>query len=87
MKLLNKSGNGLSHSLQIEKNGKKENQNYFIAIGQVLDVPEEIAKVWLKIPGVEKFVEVEDLAKIEEENKKLKAELEKSKNKNKKNKK
>lgn len=68
MKILNKCGNGLCHSL----NGKI----YFLAHDTMGDIPEEAAKVWLKIPGVTEFVAPEDLEKLKAENKALKAKAE-----------
>lgn len=64
MKLINRSGNGLSHII--------EREVYYIANGAIGDVPEAVAKVWLKIKGVEEYADVEEL-------KKVKAELEKAK--------
>lgn len=86
MKLINKTSNNLSH-LEGDK-------YYFLAVGKIEDVPEEIAKIWLKINGVEKYVspadlerakkEAEEKAKaekkaLEEENAKLKKQLEATK--------
>lgn len=86
MKLINKTSNNLSH-LEGDK-------YYFLAVGKIDDVPEEIAKIWLKINGVEKYVspadlerakkEAEEKAKaekkaLEEENAKLKKQLEATK--------
>lgn len=83
MKLLNKSTNGLSHIVTEIVNGKPVEKTYFLGIGQNLDVPEEVAKIWLKIKGVEKYVSPEDLTKLEakkdEEIAKLKKELAESK--------
>lgn len=87
MKLLNKSGNGLSHTIKKIVNGKEESKYFFLAIGKVIDVPEEIANLWLKIKGVEKYVAPEDLAEIEakkdKEIEKLKKELAEAKKDNK----
>lgn len=82
MKLYNKSGNGLMHTL--------DGGNYVLAQGGVADVPKEVANVWLKIKGVEKYIEPADLEKaakeaeekakaerkaLEDENAELKAKL------------
>lgn len=82
MRLINKGTNPLKH-------GKIS-----LAKGAVADVPDEIAKIWLEIRGVEAYVAPVDVekakaeaqAKAEEEKKayeveiqKLKAELEKVK--------
>ena len=83
MKLINKSSNNISH-LEGDK-------YYFLAVGKVEDIPEKIAKIWLKINGVEEYVSLEDIEKakkeaeakakaekkaLEEENAKLKKQLE-----------
>ena len=49
MKLINNSDCALSH-------GK-----YVLAVGEVLDVPENVAKVWQKYAGVRPYVSPEDL--------------------------
>lgn len=68
MKIFNKSGNGLSHSL----NGKI----YALANDTIGIIPDEVAKVWLKIKGVTEYVAPEDLAKLKAENEALKAKVE-----------
>ena len=47
----------------------------FINAGEVKDLDDKTAKHLLNQPNVEEYVDKEDLKKIEEENKKLKAEL------------
>lgn len=69
MKLINRSGNGLSHLV--------ERQVYFIANGAVGDVPDAVAKVWLKIKGVEEYADVEELKKIKAELEEVKKEVKK----------
>lgn len=95
MKIYNKSGNGLSHVLHMkDKEGKISSETYFIQNGGIGEVHKEIADIWLKIKGVEEYVEPADVEKakkeaeakaksekkmLEDENAKLKAELEKLK--------
>lgn len=79
MKLINNSANPLVHGI------------YKLPKDAVADIPDEIAKEWLKIAGIKQYVEAADLEKaakdakaeadakvkaVEDENKKLKAELE-----------
>lgn len=47
----------------------------FIGAGEVKELDDKTAKHLLNQPNVEEYVDKEDLKKIEEENKKLKAEL------------
>lgn len=77
MKLHNRCGNGLSHILQVKEGEKVKNVTYFIANGDFGEVPEEVAKIWLNIPGVSEYVEPEDLKKAEAEAKEKQAALEK----------
>lgn len=63
MKLLNKSGNNLSHTLIV----KNEPKVYLLANGKHADVPQEIAEIWLKFNGVEKYIEPQDLEKAAKE--------------------
>ena len=65
MKIFNKCGNGLLHNL----NG----EIYFVANDAMVEVPDTVAKVWLKINGVTEYVALEDLEKLKAENKALKA--------------
>lgn len=67
MKLYNKSGNGLQHGT-----GK---EIYLLPNGKTAEIPNEIAKKWLKIPGVEKYIAPADLEKAAKE---AKAEAEKA---------
>lgn len=67
MKLINKTMNTLQHG------------EHFLRVNAVEDIPEDIAKIWLKINGVEEYVEPADLAKLEKENEKLKKQLEAAK--------
>lgn len=43
----------------------------------ILEVPQEVADSWLKIPGIIEYVEPKKVKEIEAENAKLKAELNK----------
>lgn len=69
MKVINRSQFNLSHALEKEvklKDGtiRIEQQPYFLPIGATLEIPDEIAKIWLKFKGVEKVI---DRAEIEAE--------------------
>lgn len=77
MKVYNKSGNGLSHSLK----GKI----YYIANDTIEEIPDDIANIWLKISGVTEYVAPEDLAKLKAENEALKAKAKKTAKKTTKN--
>lgn len=79
MKLINNSENGLMHSLA----GKM----YFLAKGATADIPQDIAKIWLRIKGIKEYIEPKDLEKakveaeaLKEEVKKLKEDIAKAKN-------
>lgn len=63
MKIINKNEYSIMYGLD------------FIKAGEVKDVDDKTAKHLLNQPNVEEYVDKEDLKKIEEENKKLKAEL------------
>ena len=67
MKLINKTKNTLQHGEE------------FLRVGEIKDIPEAIAKIWLKLDGIEEYVEPADLAKLEKENEKLKKQLEAAK--------
>lgn len=54
----------------------------FIKPGEVVDVPNEVAKLLLKQPGVIEYVSKEQVADLEKDNEKLKQELELEKAKN-----
>ena len=64
MKIYNKCGNGLSHSYK--------GNIYFLANGNIGEFPDEVAKTWLNIQGVEEYVAPEDLAKLKAEIEELK---------------
>lgn len=75
MKLINNGTNPLAHG------------DYKLPKGGVADIPDNIAKDWLKIPGIKQYVSTEDLATVtqkadtekkalQDEIAKLKAELE-----------
>lgn len=94
MKLYNKNKNGFSHTVQSKvKTADGEvikPITYTLAAGATADVPDEVAEIWLKIEGVEKYIAPEDLkkaqkqaeAKAKEEIDKLSKELETVKTEN-----
>ena len=49
MRILNNSKLNLSHD------------KYYLEVGKSLDVPKEVAEIWLKFDGVEKFIAPEDI--------------------------
>lgn len=77
MKIENKSGHGLSHIVVDDKNKKT---TYFCKNGEYVEVPDEIAKLWLKIDGVKEYADPAELQKLKEEIAELK-ETKKSKKK------
>ena len=72
MKLHNKAKHAFQHSVADEIEGVKIIE---IGAGEIKDIPEEIAKVWLKTGEVVEFVEPKQAKALEDENAKLKAEL------------
>ena len=76
MKLQNKAKHAFQHSYMDDKQAL---QIIEILPGEIKDIPEEIAKVWLKTGDVVEFVEPKEAKALEDENAKLKAELEKLK--------
>lgn len=70
MKIENKSGNGLRHTI-ISKDNKKT--TYFCKNGGTLEVPDDIAKLWLKIDGVQEYADPEEVKKLKQEIIELKA--------------
>ena len=62
MKLINNSMNNLSHG------------EYYLAIGSIEELPEEIAKLWLSFEGVTQYYSAEDIEA--EKEKAVKAALE-----------
>lgn len=71
MKIINNSENAICHGLPSQSN----KGFYRLEVGKVLDVPEDIAKLWLKIKGVEEYAAPDDVKKAEKENAELKAKL------------
>lgn len=69
MKIINNSENAICHGLPLQKNF------YRVEVGKVLDVPEEVAKLWLKIKGVEEYAAPSDVKKAEAKVKELEAKL------------
>lgn len=63
MLLINNSRNPLSH------------EDYKLPKGKTADIPEHIAKIWLDIPGVKKYIEPAEAEKAEKEAKAREAEL------------
>ena len=55
MRLINNSKCNLSHD------------KYYLGIGKTLDVPEAIAKKWLAIDGINRFISPEDVEKEKEQ--------------------
>lgn len=76
MKLQNKARHAFQHSYMDEKSVL---QIIEIQAGEIKDIPEEVAKVWLKSGEVVEFVEPKEAKALEDENAKLKAELAKLK--------
>lgn len=72
MKLYNKNTYGFSH-LKIDDNRKKT----LITINaqEIKEIPDDVAEIWLKYNGVEKYVEPEDVEKLKAELEKAKAEV------------
>lgn len=56
MKLINNSDNALCH-------GDVKGDFYRLEVGKVLDVPKNIAKIWLGYKGVARHVDAEDIEK------------------------
>lgn len=73
MKLHNKAKHAFQHSIADEIEGVKIIE---IGAGEVKDIPEDIAEIWLKTGEVVEFVEPKEAKALENENAKLKAELE-----------
>lgn len=49
MKLINNSKNNLSYD------------KYYLAIGGIVDVPEEVAKLWLNFEGITQYYSADDI--------------------------
>lgn len=63
MLLINNSRNPLSH------------EDYKLPKGKTADIPEHIAKIWLEIPGVKKYIEPAEAEKAQKEAKAREVEL------------
>lgn len=63
MLLINNSRNPLSH------------EDYKLPKGKTTDIPEHIAKIWLEIPGVKKYIEPAEAEKAQKEAEAREAEL------------
>lgn len=70
IKVKNNSENNLQHGCEIANETV-----YKLVVGEVLELPDEIAKIWLTIPGVVEYVEPKDVKKIEEQAKEEKKAL------------
>lgn len=53
MKLINNSKNAMMHQI-----GK---DFLVLEVGKVLEVPEDVAKIWLKYPGIQPYATPEDI--------------------------
>ena len=73
MKIINNSENALCHGLPSPTN----KGFYRVEVGKILEVPDEIGKLWLKIKGVEEYAAPEEVKKAEEKVKELEAKIEK----------
>lgn len=71
MKIINNSENALCHGLPSPTN----KGFYRVEVGKVLDVPENVAKLWLKIKGVEEYAAPDEVKKAEEKIKELEAKV------------
>ena len=72
MKIKNNSENAICHGCPLQKNSF-----YRVEVGKVIDVPESVAKLWLKIKGVEEYAAPSDVKKAEEKVKELEAKIKK----------
>lgn len=72
MKVHNKAKHAFQHSIADEIEGVK-----IIEIGanEVKEIPDDIAKIWIKTGEVVEFVDPKEAKELEDENAKLKAEL------------
>ena len=68
MRIINNTLNNLSHF--------DKDTLHFLGAGQQAEIPYNIAKIWLKIDGVEKYATPEDLEAIKKENEELKKQIE-----------
>lgn len=59
MKLKNNSKNAFIHVQGRTK--------FYLAVGQVTDIPEEIAKTWLNYDGVEEYIDPEEVKALKEQ--------------------
>lgn len=72
MKVQNKSRRIYQHSFY---NAKGVLQLINLCPGEILDIDDKVAQVWLKTGDVIEYADPKDHAKLEDENAKLKAEL------------
>lgn len=73
MLLKNNTNRKYVHSW-LDKNAKL--QMIILGPNKILDVSEDVADSWLKIPGIIEYIEPKKAKELEDENAKLKAELE-----------
>lgn len=71
MKIINNSENAICHGLPLQGNF------YRVEVGKVLDVPKNVAELWLKIKGVEEYAAPEEVKKAEEKVKELEEKIKK----------
>lgn len=76
MKIHNKAKHAFQHSLYNTQNGVTLIE---IQAGEIKDIPDEIAQIWINTGEVVEFVEPKQAKELEDENAKLKAELNKLK--------
>ena len=76
MKLQNKSKHPYQHTLLDNRNGVK---TITLNAGEIKDIPDDIAKVWIKLGECVEFVEPDEAKELKAEIEKLKAENEKLK--------
>ena len=83
MRVYNKSSRMYQHTKTKKKGDKEIITEYCLKPKSDIEVPDDVAKLWLKTGEVVEYVKPEEAkaaqAKLEEENAKLKAELEKLK--------
>lgn len=78
IKVKNNSKHLYSHSVkETNKDGKVTIKDYFLQPQGVLDVPEEVAKIWFKTNDIVEFVEPEEAKAKEKKIQKEKEALEK----------
>lgn len=69
MKIINNSENAISHGLPGTKGF------YSVEVGKVIEVPDNIGALWLKIKGVKEYAAPDDVKRAEEKNAELEAKI------------